>query len=145
MAIDSERRVIVSKQISRDSSFWQYFGTPLGWLGIRPGAPRLCLQFHSAETGLLLEHVPHQTANFSRWGDPTLALHPSQPLLAVVDEDGSNSWLQLWRVPPPRPWAWITACGLAAGGLASLIWLGYSKLRKSKSEALNRSGSRPPV
>ena len=131
------RRVIVSKQkqISGDSSFWHYFGTPLGWLGMKPAPPRLCLQFHSAETGRLLERIPLHISDFSGWGHPTLALHPSQPLLAVIDKDGSGSRLQFWRVPPPRPWALIAACGLAAAGLASLVWFGYSKVRRKKAES----------
>jgi hypothetical protein len=146
MGIDSERRVIVSKkkQTNGDSPFWKNFGTPLSWLGIKPGPPRLCLQFHSAETGRLLERVSFQTSNFSSWGEPRLALHPSQPLLAIIDETESNAQLQFWRVPPPRPWAWIAACGFAAGGVALLIWIVYSKLRKSKPEALDGAGSRTP-
>jgi hypothetical protein len=141
MAIDAKHRVIVSQQISREGSFWRYFGTPLGWLGIRPGPPRLGLQFHSAETGRLLQRVSLQTSDFSNPREPTLALHPSQPLLAVVDEDGSNSWLQLWRVPPPRPWAWIAACGLAAAACSSLAWVAYSKARKRKSESTDPAGT----
>jgi WD40 repeat protein len=141
MAIDAEHRVIVSKQISRDSFFWDHFGTPLGWLGIRPGPPRLGLQFHSAETGRLLQRVSLQTSDFSNPREPTLALHPSQPLLAAIDEDGSNSRLQFWRVPPPRPWAWIAACGLAAAACSSLAWIAYSKARKRKSESTDPAGT----
>jgi hypothetical protein len=134
IGIDSERRVLVSKQVSRSHNLWTYFGSQLPWLGIRPGRSVVLLQFHSAETGKLLErvslHTPYTPFRC------VLAVPPSQPLLAVIDEQPTGSQLQFWHLPPPKPWGWIIGCALAAGGCVALLRIGFSKLRRRSKPAV---------
>jgi hypothetical protein len=134
IAIDSERRVLVSKQVNRDPILWRHFGNQLRWLGVRRGAPRLYLQFHSAQTGQLLDRVSLQTP-YNPY-DPVLAVHPSQPFLAVNDGRPNGSRLQIWRLPPPKPWGWIIFCSLAAGVCTTFLRFGIRSLIRRR---------RPPV
>jgi len=128
IAIDSERRVLASKQLSRSHNLWTYFGSQLPWLGIRPGPSVLFLQFHSAGTGRLLERVSLHTPY--RAFTCTLAVHPSQPLLAVIDEQVTGPRLQFWHLPPPKPWGWIIFCSLAAAVCTVLVRIAISRLRR---------------
>jgi hypothetical protein len=133
IGIDSERRVLVSKQVNRDPILWRHFGKQLSWLGIKQGPPVLFLQFHSAETGKLLERVSlHTPYTAFRC---VLAVHPSQPLLAVIDEQTTGSQLQFWYLPPPKPWGWIIGCAVAGGGCVALLRIGFSKLRSRDKPA----------
>jgi hypothetical protein len=128
ITIDSQLRVLASKQISRDTIWWKHFGAPMRWLGFRQGPPRLYLQFHSAQTGKLLERVPLETPY--KAFDPVLAVSPSEPILAVVDEKPGGARLQFWQMPPHKPWGWIGLCAFAGGAAAALIALLVSKIRK---------------
>lgn len=140
IGIDSERRVLVSKQVNRDPILWRHFGNQLRWLGVRQGPPALFLQFHSAETGKLLKrvslHTPYKA--FTCF----LAVHPSQPLLAVIDEKVGGSQLQFWHMPPPKPWGWISVCALAAGVCSALVRIAISRLKK-KREPIAASANSP--
>jgi hypothetical protein len=108
-------------QVIPDNIWWRKFERTLRSLGFKRPQPRLYLQFHSAQTGKLLEKVPINR--------DMLAMHPTEPLLAVIDDEDNESHLQFWRVPPPKPWGWIITCGLAGGGVAFLLRLGLSKGR----------------
>jgi hypothetical protein len=134
IGIDSERRVLVSKQVNRDPILWRHFGNQLRWLGLRQGPPALFLQFHSAETGKLLERVSLHTPY--RAFTCTLAVHPSQPLLAVIDEQVTGPRLQFWHLPPPKPWGWIIFCSLAVAVCTTLLRFGIRNLIRRR---------RPPV
>ena len=127
-AIDSQRRVIVSKKINRETTWWRNFGRQLRWLGIRQPPPQLHLQFHSAESGKLLErvsiHTPYQPF------DPVLAMHPVEPAVAMIDEQPEASRLQFWQAPPPKPWFWIMASSLAGAAIALLLWMGLGKVAR---------------
>ena len=142
IGIDSERRVLVSKQVNRDPILWRHFGNQLRWLGIKQGPPALFLQFHSAETGKLLErvslHTPYKAFTC------TLAVHPSQPLLAVIDEQPTGAQLQFWRLPPPKPWGWIVFCSLAAGAFVVMLRIGLSKLRSRGRPAVTTGTALSP-
>jgi hypothetical protein len=127
IAIDSERRVLVSKQTNLAALRWRYF---VSWFGFRRGPRRPYLTFHSAQTGELLERVSLQTPY--KPFDPVLAMHPSKPLLVVIDEQLTGPLLQFWHVPPPKPWGWILLCALAAGACAALMRIGYSRIRKRR-------------
>jgi hypothetical protein len=132
MAIDSKGQILVSKQISRDNFLWLYFGQALTWLGVRQPPPQLQVQFHSAQTGQLLDRVSLRKPN-TKWWDEPLSIHPFEPLLALIDEQGDEARLQFWHVPPRKPWIWIIGCALAVGGFPALVVFGYSKLRKKSS------------
>jgi hypothetical protein len=125
IVIDAERKVLVSKQISWPFWWdWDQLHRPLAWLGVN-SAPVPHLQFHSAQTAELLEHHPHNQF------DSVLAMHPTEPLLAVIDEKDNWAQLQFWRVPPPKPWGWIIASALVGGAIAFLLRVGFSKWRRS--------------
>jgi WD40 repeat protein len=133
MSIDSKGQILVSKQKFRDDRLWRHFGKVLRWLGAKQPAPREYLQFQSTQTGKLLERVSHRDPWFPGWGPEVLAMHPSEPLLAVIDMEGNEARLQLWHVPPRKPWIWIIGCALAVGGFPALVVFGYSKLRKKST------------
>ncbi|HEY1858835.1 MAG TPA: hypothetical protein VGG61_00665, partial [Gemmataceae bacterium] len=134
IAIDSERHVLASKQVSRDAIWWKYFEKPLSWLGVRQAPPGLYLQFHSAQNGQLLEHIALHTAYTPyKLFDPVLAMHPSEPILAVVDEHPGGPRLRFWRMPPPKPWGWIGLCALTGGACMALLRIVFGKIRKRKA------------
>jgi hypothetical protein len=128
MVLDSQHRVIVSKMLTRDTIWWRNFGRQLRWLGLQQPPPQLHLQFHSAETGKLLERVPIHTPY--KMFEPVLAMHPTEPLLAVIDEKENERHLQIWWAPPPKPWGWIIACSLGGGAVALLLRMGFGKLTR---------------
>jgi hypothetical protein len=134
MVIDSERRFVVREQFSAETS--------PATTSASPERQRLSVQFYSAQTGQLLERISLHAPDPPVWGDPVLAMHPSEPLLAVVDEQGSSSRLQFWRVPPPKPWGWIAACALAAAACSALACIAYSVARKRESESASPAKSR---
>jgi hypothetical protein len=134
MSIDSKGQILVSKQKGRDDRLWRHFGRVLHWLGAKQPAPGEYLQFHSTQTGKLLERVSHRDPWFPGWGPEAFAMHPSEPLLAVINLEGDEARLQFWHVPPRKPWIWIIGCALAVGGFPALMVFGYSKLRKKSTK-----------
>jgi hypothetical protein len=126
MVIDSNRQVLASKHLTRETFWWRHLGGPLRWLGVKRPSPSLHLQFHSAHTGKLMErvsiHTPYQPF------DPVLAMHPTEPLLAVIDEEENQAHLQFWRAPPPKPWGWIIVSALAGIMVTLLVQLVFGKL-----------------
>lgn len=128
IVIDADRQVLGSKHLIRETLWWRHLGGPLRWLGAKRPSPSLHLQFHSAQTGKLLEQVPIHTPY--RAFDPVLAMHPKEPLLTVIDEKESQAHLQFWRVPPPKPWGWIIVSALAGGVVALLVRLVFEKLAR---------------
>jgi hypothetical protein len=133
IVVDSQRQVRVSKKW--ENYRWEALETSAWWgtLGQKLSPPLLKLEFHSVQTGKLLESVPNHTS----WiFDPDLAMHPTEPLLAVIDEEENESHLQFWQVPPPKPWGWIVLCSLAGGGFVLQLRWAWSKWRLRQTSPL---------
>lgn len=115
LAIDASRQVLVSKQF-REPFLWRNFPALMNWLRLAPPPAQLSLQWYSARTGDSLEHANlTMTAPVKVGGEPKLAVHPTEPILALIDGGAQGDWqLQFWAMPPSRPWGWIIAVSLVA-------------------------------
>lgn len=129
LGIDAGRKVIVSQQRSQ-SVLWEHFPSLMRCLKLTPPPAEVTLKWFSAQTGRLMGRAPlAATYSATNWESPIVAVHPSEPYMALIDQPPQGDWqLQFWSMPPSRPWYSIVAVALAAGILAAgfqlgLLWL----------------------
>jgi hypothetical protein len=134
-AIDSRRQVIASKRLITEPVWWRQAGRILSPLGFKPPPWALDLQFHSVSTGKLLERVPLHTplANPREKFDPVIAMHPTDALVAIIDQEGESTRLLFWQAPPSKSWGWIVLCSMGAGAVGLILQWAWTRRRLQAS------------